>query len=210
MNKPKDRVHLVLPYIRDEPERAIAGGSSLVVVREPFSDQSDADQSAADADHDGSVADVAASTADQVTSTEDQDASDRDQVTADRQHDAANSLTPAEEQAYAVAREDRQTVTVDREQTRVRRERTALLRRATAALRDQIRRPRSRSTAIRKRLVADGVSAQLAVQWCDAWEVEAARTKVAADEDYWSHGTHWIWTERAAGRTPGGPPSGQH
>jgi hypothetical protein len=208
MNNSKDLPDLIVPAQRDTPEAPVASSGTFVVVRQPFSDQSQADQSAAEADRDGSTADLDASSADQVTSSEDQLASDRDQAAADRQHDAAVSLTDAEEQEYAQARDERQIVSLDREQNRVRRERTARLRRATAALRDRISRPRARSSAIRKRLVADGVSAQLAIEWCDAWEVEAARTGVPIDDDYWSRGTHWIWTERAAGRAPGRPLTG--
>ena len=40
----------------------------------------------------------------------------------------------------------------------------------------------------------------MAVQWCDAWEFEAERQGISHDRAYWSHGTHWIWGERAAGR----------
>lgn len=207
MSNSKDITDLALP---DDPDAAVAAAGTFIVVRQPFSDQSEADQSAADADRDGSAADLAASTADQVTSSEDQLASDRDQATADRQHDAAVNPTEAEERAYALARDERQTVSVDRDQNRLRRDLTARMRLATAAVRDRIGRPRMRSSAIRKRLVADGVSAQVAVQWCDAWEVEAARTGVVMDDDYWSRGTHWIWAERAAGRAPGRRLTGQH
>jgi hypothetical protein len=168
----------------------------------PRLDQSDADQAGAEADRSASAEDEAASMADQMAASEDQLASDRDQAAADLQHDAAATVTPHEERAYVAARDQRLAVTRGRRQGRDRRERTAGLRRATAALRDRISRPRLRASAIRKRLIAEGETAEMAVRWCDAWEVEAARLGVAHHGDYWSRGTHWIWTQRAAGRRP--------
>lgn len=181
-------------------DRAATGGQ--VVLHQAFSDQSDADQSGADADRAASADDEAASTADHVAAQEDQLASDRDQAAADRQHDAIQHPTVHDERKYETARDERNVVSLGRQQSRFRREQTARLRRATAALRDRISRPRLRSSAIRKRLVADGETIDMAVRWCDAWELEAERRGIAHDGDYWSHGTHWIWSERAAGRKP--------
>jgi hypothetical protein len=171
-------------------------------MRQPFSDQSDADQSGSDADRSASEDDQVASIADHLAAREDQVASDRDQAAADLAHDALEHKTPAEEFAYASARDERTAVSLGRQQRRHQREFTAALRRATATLRDQISRPRMRAWAIRRRLIAEGVTPAMAVQWCDAWDLEAERRGVSRDRDYWSHGTHWIWAERAAGRLP--------
>lgn len=175
---------------------------SFVVLQTPFSDQSDADQSGADADRAASADDQAASTADHLAAREDQIASDRDQAAADIQHDAAEGLTAGDERAYETARDERLEISVGRQQSRYAREQTARSRRATAALRDRISRPRMRSSAIRRRLIAEGETAAMAVRWCDAWEIVAERQGIGHDADYWSRGTQWIWTERAAGRRP--------
>jgi hypothetical protein len=193
----------MLPSDRDNaPAPATAENSGFVVMRPPPVDHSEAEQSAAEADREVSTADQAASNADRADAISDQLASDRDQAAADRQHESAVDPTPAEVIAYEVARDERKTVSMDREQSRVKRARTARLRLATAALRDRISGTRQRSAAIRKRLVAEGESEEMAVRWCEAWSDHAARTGVARDGSYWNHGTHWIWGERAAGRTP--------
>ncbi len=181
------------------PTPARHGG--FVELRQPFSDQSEADQSGSDADRMASAEDQAASTADHLAAREDQLASDRDQAVADSQHDAARSLTADDELAYEAAREERVAVTLGRQQSRFGREQTARLRRVTAALRDRVSRPRMRASAIRKRLVAEGETPEMAVRWCDAWELVAERRGLSHDADYWNQGTQWIWTERAAGRS---------
>jgi hypothetical protein len=172
----------------------------FVELREPFSDQSDADQSGSEADRSASADDQAASTADHLSAREDQIASDRDQAVADSQHGAARNLTAGEELAYEVSRDERAAVTLGRQQSRFSREQTARLRRLTAALRDRVSRPRMRASAIRKRLIAEGETAESAVRWCDEWELVAERRGIRHDADYWNQGTQWIWTERAAGR----------
>ena len=53
--------------------------------------------------------------------------------------------------------------------------------------------------------MSEGVSAEMAVRWCDAWELEAEREGIGHEEDYWSRGTQWIWSQRAAGRHPDAP-----
>jgi hypothetical protein len=184
----------------DHRDRGTFGGQ--VVLRQGFSDQSDADQSGAEADRAASEDDQAGSAADYQAAREDQLASDRDQATADLEHDVVHGATAQDERVYEAAREERVAVSLGRQQSRFRREQTTRSRRATAALRDRISRPRLRSSAIRKRLIADGETIEMAVRWCDAWELEAERRAIAQDSDYWSHGTHWIWAERAAGRTP--------
>jgi hypothetical protein len=168
----------------------------------PPTDQSDADQRGADADRAASADDQLASTADHLAAREDQRASDRDQVAADEQHASAHTHTPAEQRAYEVARDDRHAISVARRASNYRREQTARLRRVTAALRDRISRPRMRSSAIRKRLIDEGESAEMAIRWCDAWEQAAERQGIPEDDNYWNRATQWIWTERAAGRTP--------
>ena len=173
----------------------------FVELRQPFSDQSEADQSGSDADRMASAEDQAASTADHLAAREDQMASDRDQVLADSQQAAAKNLTAGEELAYEVAREERITVTKGRQQSRFAREQTARLRRVTAALRDRVSRPRMRASAIRKRLIAEGETPEMAVRWCDAWELVADSRGLRHDADSWNQGTQWIWTERAAGRS---------
>jgi hypothetical protein len=187
----------------NRPDRGAHGGQ--VVLRQGFSDQSDADQSGADADRAASEDDQAASAADYQAAREDQLASDRDQAASDLQHDAVHNSTAHDDRAYEAAREERVAVSLGRQQSRFRRDQTTRLRRATAALRDRISRPRLRSSAIRKRLIADGETIEMAVRWCDAWALEAERRGIVDDGDYWSHGTHWIWGERAAGRKPESP-----
>jgi hypothetical protein len=179
-------------------------GSGYVAFRLPTSDQSDADQSAAEADRTASAQDQAASAADGSAAMEDQRASDRDQAAADRAHLAPHPVSADEQGAYETTRARRQAVSEGRERSRSVRAHTSLLRRATAALRDRISRPRLRSSAIRKRLISEGVSAEMAVRWCDAWEGEANQRGLGHDDDYWSLGTQWIWAQRAAGRQPGG------
>lgn len=175
---------------------------AFVELRQPFSDQSDADQSGADADRAASADDQATSTADRIAAHEDQIASDRDQAVADRQHVAAQNLTAGDVRDHEVARDARVAVTLRRQRSRFRREQTARLRRVTAALRDRISRPRMRASAIRKRLIAEGETAEMAVLWCDAWELAAESGGIKRDGGYWNLGTQWIWTERAAGRRP--------
>jgi hypothetical protein len=175
-----------------------------VVFRKPFSDQSEADQSGADADRAASAEDHAASTADVQAALEDQRASDHDQETADAAIDAVEHPTGSDVRAYEEARYERLVVSEGRQTNRSVRAQTAEVRRATAAMRDGISRPRMRSSAIRKRLIAEGVSADMAIRWCDAWEIAAERQGVGRDADYWSRGTEWIWIERAAGRGPDG------
>ena len=182
-------------------EPSVARGG-FVNLRQPFSDQSDADQSGADADRVASADDEAASTADHLAALDDQHASDRDQAAADSAHGAADDLTPKQEQAYEVARDERLVVSAGRKHSNAMREKSARLRSATAALRDRISRPRKRSSAIRRQLIAEGESPEMAIRWCDAWEVAAERQGVDRDGDYWIRGTEWIWTERAAGRPP--------
>ena len=184
----------------DDAKPASTTHGGFVELRQPFSDQSDADQSGSDADRLASAADQAASTADHLAAREDQVASDGDQALADRQHDSAKNLTAGEELAYEVAREKRVSVTRGRQQSRFGREQTARLRRVTAALRDRVSRPRMRASAIRKRLIAEGETPEMAVRWCDAWELVAESRGLRHDADYWNQGTQWIWTERAAGR----------
>lgn len=135
---------------------------------------------------------------------EDQRASDRDQAAADRAHDAPRHVTAEEQGDYEETRERRQAVSEGRQRIRAVRNHTSLLRRATAALRDRISRPRLRSSAIRKRLISEGVSPEMAVRWCDAWEGEAERRGVGHGDEYWSLGTQWIWAQRAIGRQPEG------
>lgn len=186
----------------DTSAKSRTASGTFVELREAFSDQSDADQSGADADRAASADDQAASTSDHMSAREDQIASDRDQAAADVQHDAAPNLTAGEELAYEVARDERLAVSMGRQHSRFTREQAARLRRVTAALRDRISRPRMRSSAIRKRLIAEGETSAMAVRWCDAWENAADRQGIGHDADYWSRGTQWIWTERAAGREP--------
>ena len=181
---------------------AASGSGGFVVLRQPFSDQSDADQSGAEADRVASDDDQAASTADRLGALDDQLASDRDQAAADSEHGAAQNLTPKDVRAYEVARDQRSAASADRQKSRSIREQTTRLRRATAALRDRISRPRVRSSAIRRQLIAEGESTAMAIRWCDAWELVAERRGIGHDGDYWSRGTDWIWTERAAGRQP--------
>ena len=165
-------------------------------------------QSASDADRQVSADDQAASDADDVSATEDQAASDRDQRVSDIRHDAAVHVSPAEEKAYERAREDRRSASSNRRTSRLRRGATTRLRRATSAVRDRIVRPRLRpvsiAAAVKERLMDEGVPADLAQRWCDAWEVEAARQGLPQDSRYWSLGTHWIWTERTARPEPAG------
>jgi hypothetical protein len=189
----------------DDGTKAPANGAparhgGFVELRQPFSDQSEADQSGSEADRRASADDQAASTADLLSAREDQIASDRDQVVADRQHDAAMNLNAEEERAYEVARDNRIAVTHGRQQSRFSREQTSRLRRVTAALRDRVSRPRMRASAIRKRLIAEGETPEMAVRWCDAWDLVAERRGIRHDADYWNQGTQWIWSERAAGR----------
>jgi len=187
-----------------DPEELDTNGG-YVAFHLPSSDQSDADQSAADADRTASVQDQATSAADRTAAIEDQRASDRDQAAANREHDGATNLTPAEQAAFETARDGRAAVSERRHQSGSVRKHTSMLRRATAALRDRIGRPRIRSSAIRRRLMSEGVSAEMAVRWCDAWELEAEREGIGHEEDYWSRGTQWIWSQRAAGRQPDAP-----
>jgi hypothetical protein len=170
--------------------------------RPTIPDRPDVDDAESEADRSASADDEAASTADQMAAREDQLASDRDQAIADRQHDAAPNVTATEERAYADSRAERSAVSQGRKRGQDRRKYTAGLRRATATLRDRITRPRIRSAAIRKRLIAEGETAEIAARWCDAWEGEAKRQGVSHDVDYWSRGTQWIWAERAAGTRP--------
>ena len=188
------------PLIESVTARPAHG--SFVVLRQPFSDQSDADQSGADADRAASAEDQAASTADDMAAREDQDASDRDQAAADSQQDAARNLTPGDERAYETSRVERAAASVGRQDRGITREQSARQRHATAGLRDLISRPRMRSSAIRKQLIIEGVTSDMAVRWCDAWEIVADRQGITRDADYWNRGTQWIWTERAAGRKP--------
>ena len=111
-------------------------------------------------------------------------------------------LVAGQQRAYEVAREERLAISVSRRANTFKREQTARLRRVTAALRDRISRPRMRSSAIRKRLIAEGETAEVAIRWCDAWERAAESQGVPEDDNYWNRATQWIWTERAAGRTP--------
>jgi hypothetical protein len=187
--------------VEQRPPEARGG---YVAFRQPFSDQSDADQSGADADRASSAEDQAASTADVEAALEDQRASDHDQETADVALRALEHPTGSDVRAYEAARYERLVVSDGRQTNRSVRAQTARVRRATAAQRDGISRPRMRSSAIRKRLVAEGVSTGMAIQWCDAWEIAAERQGVGHDADYWSRGTEWIWIERAAGRGPDG------
>jgi len=182
------------------PERG--GGRGFGVPEERVTDQSAADQRGADADRLASVDDQLASTADQLAAREDQFASDRDQAAADVHHASSPSPTDRQQRAYETARAERLAITVTRRASNFKREQSARLRRVTAALRDRVSRPRMRSSAIRKRLVEEGDSPELAIRWCDAWEVAAERQGVPQDDNYWNRGTQWIWTERAAGRTP--------
>jgi hypothetical protein len=186
-----------------DPEQ-LDGSGGYVAFRLPSSDQSDADQSAADADRIASAQDQAASAADGAAAMEDERASDRDQVAADRAHASAESVTPNMQRDYEVARDKRSAVSEGRQRSRTVRDHTSLLRRTTAALRDRVSRPRLRSSAIRRRLISEGVSAEMAVRWCDAWEGEADRRGLGHDDDYWSLGTQWIWAQRAAGMQPEG------
>lgn len=179
-----------------------SGSGGFVVFRQPFSDQSDADQSGADADRVASDDDRADSTADRLAALDDQLASDRDQAAADSEHGTAQHLSARDERAYEGARDQRSVVSAGRQKSRSNREQTARSRRATADLRDRVSRPRIRSSAIRKRLIAEGETPEMAIRWCDAWEVAAERQAIGRDGDYWSRGTEWIWTERAAGRMP--------
>ena len=190
----------------NDPEE-LDGSSGYVAFRLPSSDQSDADQSAAEADRTASVQDQATSAADGSAAIEDQRASDRDQAAADRAHDAPHRVTAEEQSEYETTREKRLAVSEGRQRSRSVRNHTSLLRRATAALRDRVSRPRLRSSAIRRRLISEGVSAEMAVRWCDAWEGEADRRGLGHDDDYWSMGTQWIWAQRAAGRQPEGAAS---
>src|SRR5688572_17953760 len=88
-------------------KRPLPRHGGFVEVRQPFSDQSEADQSGSDADRTASSDDQSGSTADTLSAREDQLASDRDQAVADGQHEAAKSLSAAEERAYEVARDER-------------------------------------------------------------------------------------------------------
>ena len=187
----------------NDPEE-LDGSSGYVAFRLPSSDQSSADQSAADADRTASVQDQATSAADGSAAMEDQRASDRDQAAADRAHAAQHNVTPAEQGDYERTRAKRLAVSEGRQRSRSVRDHTSLLRRATAALRDKVSRPRLRSSAIRRRLISEGVSADMAVRWCDTWEGEADRRSLGHDNEYWSLGTQWIWAQRAAGRQPEG------
>jgi len=191
-------------HMTRDPEE-LDGSSGYVAFRLPSSDQSDADQSAAEADRTASVQDEATSAADSSAAMEDQRASDRDQAAADRAHAAPHQVTADEQGDYEATRAKRQAVSEGRQRSRSVRNHTALLRRATAALRDRISRPRLRSSAIRKRLISEGVSPEMAVRWCDAWEGEADRLSLGHDDEYWSLGTQWIWAQRAAGRHLEGP-----
>jgi outer membrane murein-binding lipoprotein Lpp len=188
------------PQDSDGPARSRSSGFG--VPSERATDQSDADQRSADADRAASADDQVASTADHLAAREDQLASDRDQAAADEHHAASSTHTPDEQRAYEVARNDREAITVTRRASNFRREQTARLRRVTAALRDRISRPRMRSSAIRKRLISEGETPEMAVRWCDAWELAAEGQGVPEDDNYWNRATQWIWTERAAGRTP--------
>jgi hypothetical protein len=165
-------------------------------------------QSASDADRQVSADDQTASDADDMSATADQAASDRDQRLSDVQHDAAVRVTPADQKAYERDREDRRSASSDRRTSRLRREVTTRLRGATSALRDRIVRPRLRpasiAAAVKERLMDEGVPAELAQRWCDAWEVEAVRQGLPYDSGYWSLGTHWIWTERTTRHEPAG------
>jgi hypothetical protein len=181
------------------------GSSGYVAFRLPSSDQSDADQSAAEADRTASVQDEATSAADSSAAMEDQRASDRDQAAADRAHVAEPNVTLNMQRDYEIARDKRSAVSEGRQRSKSVRKHTALLRRATASLRDRVSRPRLRSSAIRKRLISEGVSAEMAVRWCDAWEGEAERQGIGHGDEYWSLGTQWIWAQRAAERHPEGP-----
>jgi hypothetical protein len=185
-------------------ERPSEARGGYVAIRPPFSDQSDADQSGADADRASSAEDQAASTADVEAALDDQRASDHDQETADAALGALEHPTGSDVRAYEAARYERLVVSDGRQTNGSVRAQTARVRRATAAQRDGISRPRMRSSAIRKRLIAEGVSAETAIRWCDAWEIAAERRGVGHDADYWSRGTEWIWIERAAGRGPDG------
>ncbi len=186
-----------------DPEE-LDGSGGDVASRLPSLDQSDADQSAAEADRTASVQDEATSVADGSAAMEDQRASDRDQIAADRAHDAAENMTPNMQRDYEIARDKRSAVSEGRRRSGFVRNHTALLRRATAALRDRVSRPRLRSAAIRRRLISEGVSAEMAVRWCDAWEGEADRRALGHNDQYWSLGTEWIWAQRAVGRHPEG------
>ena len=189
-----------------DPEE-LDGSGGYVAFRLPSSDQSDADQTAAEADRTASAQDQATSAADGSAAMEDQRASDRDQVAADRALGAAENVTASMQRDYEIARDKRSAVSDGRQRSRSVRDHTSLLRRATAALRDRVSRPRLRSLAIRRRLISEGVSAEMAVRWCDAWEGEADRRGLDHDDDYWSLGTQWIWAQRAAGRQPEGAAS---
>ena len=60
----------------------------------------------------------------------------------------------------------------------------------------------ARLAAIRNGLIDYGMNLEDAERWCDAWEIEAATRNVHRfDRDYWTVGSAWISTERAARRS---------
>ena len=61
----------------------------------------------------------------------------------------------------------------------------------------------ARRDAIRNRLIGrTGYTTEVAEQWCDAWEAEAALRGMKKDADYWEAGKLWIDTRCAARKRP--------
>lgn len=61
----------------------------------------------------------------------------------------------------------------------------------------------ARRDAIRNRLIGrTGYSTEVAEQWCDAWEAEAALRGMKKDADYWEAGKLWIDAQCAARKRP--------
>jgi hypothetical protein len=61
----------------------------------------------------------------------------------------------------------------------------------------------ARRAAIRDRLLTSpGLPPDVAEQWCDAWETEAALRGLARDDDYWDAGKLWIDRQCAVNKRP--------
>ena len=60
----------------------------------------------------------------------------------------------------------------------------------------------ARRAGCRAGLMGSGLSPELAEQWCDAWEREAALQGRARSGEFWVDGQRWIDAQLAARRSP--------
>jgi hypothetical protein len=59
----------------------------------------------------------------------------------------------------------------------------------------------ARRAGCRTALMSQGVSADEADRWCDAWEAEATRRGIGGSGTFWDDGRQWIDTQRIVRKT---------